>query len=293
MTNYLIPYVDPRKIGGHEDPLLEEFTYGDINIRGKMLRDKVGKGDYLFFHTNRKGKQVITAYYVVEKVMSIEDAKNDELIVSKYRNPHLFRDGTYNYDTIVFGNPIYSKILKHPFTINMPILDKLSRKPKSISRPWVKLNNEDVNFLLDEINKYEKQSFLKDTFLSSSEVEQLLEEDIESFIESNPQALDKNLRKFKRQYVLKSGDRVDLLLKDEEDLVVVEIKKGSIGREAFNQIMKYLKEVKSEFNCKVRGVIVCSDVLPIFEDFFLKKVEEVKIKVYLYSWKFNLRPLQS
>ncbi len=127
----------------------------------------------------------------------------------------------------------------------------------------------------------------------STEVEQLLEEDIEMFIEGNPQALDKNLRTFKRQYVLKSGERIDLLLKDKEGLVVVEMKKGAIGREAFNQITKYLKEVKSESKCKVRGVIVCRDVLPIFEDFFLKKVAEGKIKVYLYSWKFNLRPLQS
>ena len=165
--NYLIPYVDPRKIGGHEDPLLEEFTYGDINIRGKMLRDKVKKGDYLFFHTNKKGKHVITAYYVIGKVMSTEDAKNDELIVSKYRNPHLFSEETHDYDTIVFGNSVYSKILKHPFIINRALLDKLSGKPKSISRPWLKLTNEDVKFLLDEINNYEKQGFLKDTFLSS------------------------------------------------------------------------------------------------------------------------------
>lgn len=284
--------MDPRKIGGHEDPLFEEFTYGDNNIKGKMLSDRVRRGDYLFFHTNRKGKHAITAYYVVEKVMPTEIAKNDKLIASKYKNPHLVRDETFDYDTIVFGNPIYSKILKHPFNINSSILAKLHSKPKSISRPWIKLSNQDVNFLLDEINKHEKKGFLKDTFLSSSEVEQLLEYDIESFIESNPQTLDKSLRKFKRQYRLKSGNRIDLLLKDTEDLVVVEIKKGSIGRDEINQIMKYLKEVKSEFNCKVNGIIVCNDVLPAFEDFIFKKIEEEKIKVYLYSWKFNLQPLQ-
>lgn len=292
MSNYLIPYVDPRKIEGHEDPVLKEFTYGDDKKRGKILLDKVKKGDFLFFHTNRKGKHAITAYYFVEKVMLTEDAKKDELIILKYRNPHLYHEGSNN-DTIVFGNPIYSKILRHPLVVNEATQNKLSRKPKSIDRPWIKLNNEDVKFLLNEIDKYEKQSFLKDTFLSSNEVEQLQEEDIERFIESNPKLFDKSLNAHKRQYVLKSGDRVDLLLKDKERLVVVEIKKGAIGREAFKQIKRYLKEVKSEFRCKVSGVIICSDILPAFEDFFVKKAEEENIEIYLYSWKFNLRTLQS
>ena len=292
MVNYLIPYVDPRKIGGHEDPVLEEFTYGDTKDRGRWLREKVGRGDFLFFHTNRKSAQILTAYYFVEKVMPTEDAKKDKFIISKYKNPHLHKENLESNDTVVFGNPIYSKILRHPLTIDKPILNKLSRKPKSISRPWVKLSNEDVKFLFGEINKYEKESFLKDTFLSSTEVEQLVEEDIESFIESNPKALDKNLMALHRQYVLKTGERIDLLLKDKEDLVVVEIKKGSIGRDAYKQIKRYLNEVKNEFKCKVRGIIICSDILPAFEDFFMKKIEKGEVKVYLYSWKFNLRLLQ-
>ena len=30
LTNYLIPYVDPKKLKGHMDPVFEEFTYGEI-----------------------------------------------------------------------------------------------------------------------------------------------------------------------------------------------------------------------------------------------------------------------
>lgn len=292
MVNYLIPYVDPRKIGGHEDPFLEEFTYGDVNDRGRWLREKVEQGDFLFFHTHRKGAQILTAYYFVEKVMPTEDAKKDKLIIKKYKNPHLHREILKKNDTLVFGNPIYSKILRHPLVIDEAILNKLSRKPKSIYRPWVKLSAEDVEFLLSEIEKYENESYLKDTFLSSTEVEQLVEEDIESFVESNPGILDNNLKSFKRQYVLQNGERVDLLLKDGEDLVVVEIKKGRIGRAAYEQIKRYIKEIKIEFNCGVRGVIVCSDISPAFEDFFAKKLDRGNVKVYLYSWKFNLRHLQ-
>lgn len=292
MANYLIPYVDPRRIGGHEDPLLQEFTYGDNDGRGKILRTKVRKGDFLFFHTSTKGKNAVTAYYCVEKVMPTQDAQKDALITSKYRNPHLHRERLRPYDTIVFGAPVYSRILRHPFVIGKEMLERLSSKPRSISRPWVKLSDNDVKLLLKTIKKFEEQSSLKDTFLSSNEVEQLQEEDIEGFIESNPRALGKNLAAFKRQHVLESGDRVDLLLKDGDGLVVVEIKKEAVGRETFDQVTKYLKQVRNEFGGNVRGVIVCSDVLPAFEKFFEKKVEKGKIEVYFYSWKFNLRPMR-
>lgn len=40
MANYLIPYVDPKKLEGHEDPMIDEFTYGDVNVRGKNFWKK-------------------------------------------------------------------------------------------------------------------------------------------------------------------------------------------------------------------------------------------------------------
>ena len=307
MVNYLIPYIDPRKVIKHElheDPMLEEFTYGDVEKRGRILQDKVKKGDFLFFHTSRKGKRVITAYYRVEKIMATDDAKADKFIISKYRNPHLYREELYENDTLVFGNPIYSRILKRPLVLNHDILSKLSNPPRlnpnqaelaaisSALRNWKKLNDNDVKFLLSEIEKKEEEGILKYTFLSSNEVEQLDEVDIENFVATNPNTLGNKIEFFKRQYVLKSGKRVDLLLKDENNLIVVEIKKESIGKDTFKQIKKYLKEVKEEFNCKVRGIIICGDILPIFEDFFIKKVEKDEIDIYLYAWKFNLRPLQ-
>jgi len=302
MVCYLIPYVDPRKIEGHEDPKLEEFTYGDIKKRGKILREKVKKGDFLFFHTSRKGKRVITAYYVVEKIMATEDAKKDPLIISKYKNPHLLREKLYDNDTIVFGNPIYSRVLRRPLILNREILSKLSNPPKlnpnqtelaaisSALRSWKELTDKDVRFLLSQVEKNEEQSILKDSFLSTYEIEQFDEEDIEKFVAMNPRKLGDNIRFFRRQYVLKSGKRVDLLLKDEKGMIVVEIKKGAIGKEAYKQVKNYLKEVIKEFDCDVRGVIICGDILPAFEDFFIKEIENGEIDVYLYAWKFNLRP---
>ena len=153
------------------------------------------------------------------------------------------------------------------------------------------MNTDDVDFLLSEIKLYEQRSYLKDTYLSSDEVGQLLEEDIEDFIVSNPENLEKGLVKYKRQYVLKSGKRLDLLLKDKLGLVVVEIKKGRIGREVHKQIKGYIKEIAKEFKPgSVRGIIVCSDIYPAFEKYYEKEIKKGNIEVYLYSWKFNLRP---
>jgi len=30
MKGYMIPYIDPKKLKGYEDPLFSEFTYGDV-----------------------------------------------------------------------------------------------------------------------------------------------------------------------------------------------------------------------------------------------------------------------
>jgi len=292
MASYLIPYLDPRKIGGHDDPRLDEYTYGDGGkIRGGILLNKVARGDFLFFHTNMKGRNVVTAYFCVERSMLTTDAKRDPLIAQKYRNPHLAYDDPGQHDTIVFGNVIYSRALAHPFTLAPDIQGALSRRPKSISRPWVKLDSTDVELLLSRIEASEKEGFLKDTFLSTGEVQQIMEEDIETFIQSNPHVLGAALRFFRRQHVLQSGDRADLILEDNDGLMVVEIKKGAIGREAFQQVSKYLRQVRTEFGRSARAVIVCGDVLPAFEQFFQSKIEQRKIEIYLYSWKFNVRPL--
>jgi hypothetical protein len=41
--NLLIPYV---YLYGHNDPLFEEFTYGDVKTRARKLRNSLKKGDY-------------------------------------------------------------------------------------------------------------------------------------------------------------------------------------------------------------------------------------------------------
>ena len=84
----LIPYVHLRP----PDPLFDEFTYGDRGDRGRKLKSDVNKGDYIFFHASRDGKKYITAYYVVDRVLDVIDACQDDTICLKYKNHHLLLD---------------------------------------------------------------------------------------------------------------------------------------------------------------------------------------------------------
>jgi hypothetical protein len=290
MQSYLIPYVDPKKNDGHEDPNFEEFSYGDNGERGSWLRNKVEKGDFLFFHTKIRGKTCVTAYYYVERSMATEVAQRDNLIMKKYKNPHLTRENLEKNETIIFGNPVYSKVLKQPFPIDNAVLTQLSGTPKSISRPWVKLSNEDVEFLLDKIEEFEKDFYLKDTYLTTEEIGELREKDIEDFLFNNPNYIEEGLECFGRQLTLKSGKRIDLLFKHSgsDKLTLVEVKNGTIGRDVYYQLKGYIDELEKMLKKPIQGVIVCRGIIPISEMFFQEKMQKEDIVIYYHAWKFSL-----
>ena len=103
--NLLIPYVP---LYDHNDPFLEEFTYGDVRAKGRKLKRELKKGDYVFFHTSIRGKKYITAYYVIDRVLNTAKAIKDKNITAKYKNPHIveFLSGkrtSEDGDVIIFG----------------------------------------------------------------------------------------------------------------------------------------------------------------------------------------------
>jgi bifunctional DNA-binding transcriptional regulator/antitoxin component of YhaV-PrlF toxin-antitoxin module len=177
--------------------------------------------------------------------------------------------------------------------ITKDMLAKFSRPPKGIIRPWIKISEQDIGLLLRLIKEYEEQGFLKDAVISSSEVEQLQEQDVESFIWEHPTKLGK-YQPLERQYDLKSGNRVDLILRGDDGLLIIEVKKSSIGREAYKQLNGYLDEIMQDkkygqdAKLGINGAIICEDIMPAFEDFYQKLIDTKKIIVYLYGWRFNL-----
>ena len=299
--NLLIPY---RHLYGHPDPLFKEFTYGDVGTRAKKLKKDLKKGDYVFFHTSVGVRKYITAYYVVDRVLATAEAVKDRNIVAKYKNPHILeflsgeRTGEDD-DVILFGDPITSKILERRLLFDKNLAKKLSlniKFPKgktetqaigSATRAWREITDKDVEILLEAIKSLEKEGVGVETILSTDEVTEIIERDLENFIEKNPSLIGESLRLERRQLDTPAG-RIDLLFKDKKgDLIVVELKLNRIGRDAIKQLRRYMKWVKKETQKDVTGVIVCKGVMPAFKRGF-KRLKDIKI--FCYGWQLKVYP---
>jgi hypothetical protein len=299
--NLLIPY---RYFYDHSDPLLNEFTYGDIGTRARKLKNDLKKCDYVFFHTGINGKKYITAYYVVDRVVDTINVIKDRNITAKYKNPHISdvmsgKAISTDDDVLLFGDPIESRVLEKPLLFDIDLAKRLSLGitfPKdrtetqaigSATRAWRKLKESDVNMLLAAIDSSEKDAKSIQTVLSTDEVTEVIEKDIEGFIEKNPTLIGKSLVLKGRQLDTPVG-RLDLLFEDKSgNPIVVELKLNKIGREAINQIRRYMKWIEKETKKDTAGIIVCTGVMPAFEEDF-KKLN--KIKIFCYGWKLTVQP---
>lgn len=303
MTSYLIPYIDPKKNDGEEDPVFSEYTYGDKGRRGATLKDKVAKGDYLFFHTSILNKRYITAFYEVEEVMAIQTAKTNNIIMMKYQNPHLISTRSEADEVIAFGNPIKSMILHTPLELNEGLLSELSIKYNpstnqtalaalsSKFRSWHELTATQIDLILGKVNTLHNESYLKKKQLSSDEIRQLSEADIEQFLADNPQVIGPDLVLKDRQRQFLDGKRLDLLFKNSitKQEYIVEIKKDDIGPAALKQIKGYIKSYETEKNITdIKGILVCKGILPHFEEEILKQ-SKGRIQIFQYGWMFSIQ----
>jgi hypothetical protein len=300
MVHLLIPYVP---ILDHLDPLFDEFTYGDVSSRARKLKHDLHKGDYVFFHTTSRDRHYITAYYLVDRVLDSKDVSEDRLLRQKYRSPHIKALGISKRrgeDAILFGDPITSRKLPQPLPFGRTLADKLSlgvsfpenrSELSSISwatRAWRELTTGDVKVLLEEIEKLEKAAVDSELLLSTDEIQELREADLEDMVIRNSTMLGEDLTFVRRQYEISPTGRIDLLFSEGNgEYVIVELKIGSIGRDVANQIRRYMHEVKSSEGKGVRGIVICKDVLPAFRELYRKMKD---VQVFYYGWKASLQP---
>jgi len=298
--NLLIPYI---KFPAHLDPDLEEHTYGDVRARARTLKEKVGKGDYLFFHTTLGGKKYITAYFIVDRTLDVSVAVKDGNIMRKYKNPHLCDDQNIekhkgDENVVIFGDPILSKKLTRPLLFDLKLASKLAlgisfqegrteaQAVGSATRAWRRLTDKDVRLLLREINKEEQKTVDVHRILSTDEVTELLEKDLENYIEKSKNIIGKSLRIVSRQENIPQIGRIDLLCKDEAGTrYVVELKLGHVGRAALNQIQRYMGWVRKQGPGRVKGILVCGGVMPVYED-EIRGAEG--IIVLRYGWQMKM-----
>lgn len=300
MNGWLIPYAH---LPYHVDPLFEEFTYGDVDRRAGIMKRKFRRGDCVFFHIGREGRKYITAYYVVDRVLYTVEAAKDKSIVAKYKNPHLtefFEFGDPDRpDAILFGDPSISRVLEKPLLFDRTLTEKLSLNIKfhkgktetqaigSATRAWRKLTEEDIQVILAEAISSREKDKLSLGILSTGEVRELIEKDIERFVAENSGLIGKSIKSKGRQLDTSVG-RIDLLFEDKTgNLIVVELKLGRIGREAIGQLKRYMEWAKQGNKKEVTGVIVCEGVMPAFEDDF-KKLKDIKI--FCYGWQLAVKP---
>ena len=299
MVHLLIPYVP---LADHHDPILEEFTYGDVKARAHKLKRDLESEDSVFFHTTIRGRRYITAYYVVDRVLDTSEAAGNKAIVDKYQNPHIkeYLEGERgdDNDTVLFGDPILSRKLPRPLPFNRSLAEKLSLEIPfrtdltenqcigSATRQWRELTEKDVETLLSEIKKYEMKGIASDVVLSTDEVLEIREADLENFVASNLHLFGSNLTLRGRQVETRAG-RLDLLLEDQKkELIVVELKLNEIGRSAINQLRRYIRQVREDTKKRVRGIIICKDILPTFVNEFNRLRN---IQIFHYGWKLELR----
>ena len=230
MVHLLIPYVP---LSGHHDPLFEECTYGDVETRAQKLKRDLKQGDFVFFHTTLRNRRYITAYYVVDKVLNTSEAATNKAIVAKYKNPHIkeFREGSRRTgdDVVIFGDTILSRRLERPLGFTRELSDKLSlgipfkegytenQCISSATRQWRRLTDNDVEFLLSSIEKAELGGYDPDAILSTDEVLEIREIDLESFIIRNSGLIGRKLKLVGRQIETPTG-RLDLLFSDERGI---------------------------------------------------------------------------
>jgi len=296
--NLLIPYV---QLLNHNDPLLDEFTYGDVGSRGRKLRNSLNKEDYVFFHTTINNRKYITAYYVVDRVIKTQQAAKDIRINNKYKNPHIVRvnknEDNFEDDYILFGDPILSKVLDRPLLFDRSLAFKLSlnihfppnkseaQSIGSATRAWRELTNNDAKIILNEISLMERESIDVKSILSTDEIVELLERDIEYFIEKNPKLFVNKIVSVRRQVDTPAG-RIDLIFEDNKNnIIIIEIKLNKIGNEAVNQLRRYINWASKKTNKKVSGIIICNGVMSAFQN-DLQKLKSIKI--FCYGWQLKV-----
>ncbi len=290
MSHLLYPYI---LLSGHPDPLFDEFTFGNVHRRGKQLKARVKKGSYIFFWTMIAGRQYITAYFVVSKVMDTAEARKDRSIMKRYRNPHLHTDPLFENDVLVFGDPKESRKLAIPLRFDRNLAEKLSLGIKfspdkteaqnigSACRQPRVLSEADKDTLFEAIIEANTRGWFP------LNIREWNERELEDVLVKNPHFLGEGYQVRGRQVTTPFG-RIDLLLEEGKELLVVEIKEGMAPDSALVQVQDYARYVSAKYpQMEVQAAIICAEASPRLE----RMAKDAGVKIYRYGAKFHLEEM--
>ncbi len=115
-----------------------------------------------------------------------------------------------------------------------------------------------------------------------------VEKDLQRFLSLNLSSLEKGLTLYEQgtEYAVSTG-RIDLFCTDiNKDFVVIELKAGKAGLDAYGQIKSYIAALRydKEITNKIRGFIIARD----FDDRLILTVEnDPEISLFYYNVKFD------
>lgn len=67
LMSYIISYLDPKIHNREEEPLFSDYTYGDGEKNGRILKAKVSKEGF-FFYKSIENILCITVFYEMKKM---------------------------------------------------------------------------------------------------------------------------------------------------------------------------------------------------------------------------------
>jgi len=272
--------IQSRNLKNHIDPDFRVPAYGDSGQRGVTLERNVDPTDYLFFHETIGGTRYLLGYICVKEILSGEDARR------KYSN---LPCDSFDDDWVFIGCPEKSLRLGNPLQLSRNLVTRLSLgvdySPLDINekselevllalRAQRRLTKKDREILLESCKKREGDKkaelpaevaahlyFYDSTHdvIPLDEIHKIKEKQIEDLLAKTDGALGTGLKVVDKQKQLRSGDRLDLLLENQQrELIVCEIKApGQTSDGDITQLMSYMKEIEREYPGRtVRGMLV-------------------------------------
>lgn len=284
MNHYIIQLSDQVK-NGHKINAIEVFNLlvRDNNVwafgQRTPNRKKIEKGDKVLFYVTGVDNQ----YFIGSATLESGAYRGGDIsiITQVYDNSEAYRIDLS--DVQVFSEPKYRKSLTQlEWYPNMGGSSKISE--------------HDYSLVVGSANQ------ITSSIIPTSEeqTEFVLEKYLEEFMVSNWDKLDFGEKltvfededgNFGRQYYTEEVGYIDILAKDENDnYVVIELKKGRKNDEVVGQVLRYIGWVRKNLckkNQTVRGLIVVGERDQKLE-YAISEIKD-KVRILLYSVKFNLK----
>ena len=136
MSGFIINYNASREYrNSHPDPCFNEFTYGNVNKKASFIRNRISKGDKVFFHATLQNPdygRYITGCFLVENIMEGFVARKDKIIRKNFKNHHFHELYREPVDVIIFGNKDKSlDIRNNPILFDRNLAERLSFNSKN------------------------------------------------------------------------------------------------------------------------------------------------------------------